>query len=333
MTDDELILNIAEILEALGPFKKSARRELKWRTTEQLANLLWQSDAHLHLNNLDELLTQYEARYRERLKRGLTPDALIRRAVYPDRTTALPLWGATSHHGHPWLDQPAEQRMDPPDDIPDCQRVPESAPRVFLSHANVDHILAASVATALAAMRIGPWMFETNVGYGQNIANCVRDAMKECCCCIVLVTRDSIASLWVLTELHNALNVGRPCVLVFDCADELLLKLLKSLTFHYPNGMFDTSVEYDRNVLVELQSAYAKRQDHATRAERYESQVHDFLATLPLYLNHLAQTAFAFPSLPQNWSGPLVLSAFGAIQELVAVYQAPLDLPSASSYR
>jgi hypothetical protein len=97
------------------------------------------------------------------------------------------------------------------------------------------------------------------------------------------------------------------------------------LTFHYASGMFDTSVEYDRNVLFELQGAYAKRQPHESRAARYESQVHDFLATLPLYLNHLIQPAFAFPSLPQSWSGPLVLSAFGAIREVVADYQARLS--------
>lgn len=318
MGEDELIRQIATILDGLGPFAKGAPRESKWLTTEQLANKLWQTDAHLHLKDLDESLSQYEAEYRERLEKGLKPDALIRRAVYPDRTTALPLWGATSHHGQPWLNQPAQQRMDPPDDIADSRRVSESAPHVFLSHASVDESLAASVAEALAKMNIGTWMFETNVGYGQNIAHCVRDAIKECSCCFALVTRDSISSLWVLTELHNALNVGRSCFLVLDSSDDLLLSLLKSLVFHYPNEMFDISVHYDKEVLAELQSAYAKRQDPGSRADRYQSQVVDFLATLPLYLNHLAQPAFAFPSLPQTWSGPLILNGFGAVQELVS---------------
>jgi hypothetical protein len=48
--------------------------------------------------------------------------------------------------------------------------------------------------------------------------------------------------------------LGRPCVLVFDCADDLLLRLLKSLTFHYAGGMFDTSVEYDLSVHLSLTS-------------------------------------------------------------------------------
>jgi len=317
MADDETIIRIASILDALGPFAKGTPRQLKWRTTEQLANQLWETEAHVNLKPLDELLRQYEATYRERLRKGLEPDALIRRAVYLDRITALPLWGATSHHGQPWLNQSAEQRTDPPDDIPDSWCVPESAPRVFLSHASVDERLAGDVAEALAEVQIGTWMFETNVGYAQIIADCVRDAMKECCCCVALVTRDSIASLWVLTELHNALNVGRPCLLVFDSSDGLLLSLLKSLVFHDARGMFDTLVQYDQNALVELQKVYAARQDHRSRADRYKSQVHDFLATLPLYLDHLAQSAFAFPSLPQSWSGPLALKPFGAIGDLV----------------
>jgi hypothetical protein len=166
-------------------------------------------------------------------------------------------------------------------------------------------------------MGIGTWMFETNVGYGQNIANCVRNAMRECSCCVVLVTRESIVSLWILTELHNALNVGRPCIVVFDASDDLLLRLLRSLAFRDLSGMFDTLVQYDKQIVVGLRSAYASHPRHESRVDRYESQVHDFLASLPLYLNHLTQPAFAFPNLPQTWSGPLLLSDFGKIEELI----------------
>lgn len=241
--------------------------------------------------------------------------------MYPDRTTALPLWGATIHHGQPWLNQPAVLRTDPADDLRNSRRVPESAPTIFLSHASLDGKLAAIVAEALAAMEIGAWMFETNVAYGQNIANCIRDAMKECSCCIGLVTRESIASLWVLTELHNALNVGRPCFLVLDAADTLLVGLLSSLVFHYPSGMFDTSVDYDKGAISELEIAYATLQDGESRVQRYRLQVHDFLATLPLYLDHLQQPAFAFPRLPQGWSGPLVLNDFSSLWD--AIYKLP----------
>ena len=152
---NDVILRVAKILEDLGPFPKTAPRHQKWRTTEQLANALWHSDAHLHLEELDQLLTQYEAEYRDQLKRGINPVALIRRAVYPDRTTALPLWGATVHHGQPWLSQSSGQRADPPEDFPDLEGVPESAPHVFLSHASGDSSLAGDIARTLAAKQIG----------------------------------------------------------------------------------------------------------------------------------------------------------------------------------
>jgi len=317
MADDELIRRIATILEKLGPFAKNAPRESKWMTTEQLANELWQADAHVHLKDLDESLSRYEAEYREQLNTGLDTNTRIRRAVYPDRTTALPLWGATRHHGQPWRNQSGDLRMDPPDDIPDSLRVSESAPHVFLSHASVDKTLTKCVAEALAKMKIGTWMFETNIGYGENIANCVRDAIKECTCCAVLVTRDSISSLWVLTELESAQNTGRRCYLFLDSSDDLLVRLLTSLVFHYPQLTFDNSVECNPRVLAELQSAYSERHGTGTRSDRYLDQVMAFLATLPLYLNHLTQAVFAFPGLPPSWSGPLTIRAFGAVRDLV----------------
>jgi hypothetical protein len=146
LTDSELLQTIAGILEALGPFTTDTPRHLKWRTTEQLLSALRQLGLNVDLQELDGLLQRYEAEYRGRLTRGLAPNALVRRAVYPDRTTALPLWGATSRHGQPWLNQPASERIEAAIDIPATRRVPASAPRAFLSHASVEEILAASIA-------------------------------------------------------------------------------------------------------------------------------------------------------------------------------------------
>jgi hypothetical protein len=81
MADNEIILRVPTIPNSLGPFAKDTPCQVKWRTTEQLANALWDSDAHHHLEHLDELLTQYEAKYRHRIESGLKPDALIRCAL------------------------------------------------------------------------------------------------------------------------------------------------------------------------------------------------------------------------------------------------------------
>jgi hypothetical protein len=85
-------------------------------------------------------------------------------------------------------------------------------------------------------MQSAAWVFETNVGYGQKISRSVGNAIKGCSCCIAFVTRRSIASLRVLTELHNTLSLGKLCLLVLDASDDLLVELIK---------MFGLLVQYD----------------------------------------------------------------------------------------
>jgi len=77
MADDELIRRIATVLEKLGPFAKNTPRESKWMTTEQLANELWQADAHLPLKDFEKSPSRYEGRYRKRINTGLDPNARI----------------------------------------------------------------------------------------------------------------------------------------------------------------------------------------------------------------------------------------------------------------
>src|SRR5690349_9116563 len=81
-----LLSRVATLLDALGPFPPGAKRDEKWRTTDQLANELglFGRDA---VARLDQVLREHEAGGLERLKIGQGPERLIRRAKYPDRTT------------------------------------------------------------------------------------------------------------------------------------------------------------------------------------------------------------------------------------------------------
>jgi hypothetical protein len=302
-----LLTRVAGLLDQLV-FTPEARREEKWRTTEQIANELGLFHAD-EIDSLDQILRQEEDRCLDRLANNLCSEAVIRRAKYPDRTTALPLWGSVKHHGRPWPGHRPD-RSDPPDDIPPSLRVPDTSPHVFLSHTRQDMLLALRLAEAFAAMQIGTWRFETHIEQRIDIANCVRKAIAEAACLVAFVTRRSIASLWVLTELHTALKAGVPVVLVIDTDDPLLLKLFESVRFLHPNGMFDQSVEYDQAVICPLTWDYARHESKA-RAARYPSQVRDFLATLPSYLGisllgttqRIWQPALAFPKPPAAWSG------------------------------
>ena len=99
--------------------------------------------------------------------------------------------------------------IDPAEDLPSTLAVPEGAPHVFLSHASDDRSTAHRLAEALAAMQVGSWRFESHIDQRGYIADCVRKAIPEADALVALVTRNSVASLWVLTELHTAANPNR----------------------------------------------------------------------------------------------------------------------------
>jgi hypothetical protein len=318
--DPKLLASVAALLDKLGPFTSKTRREDKWRTTDQIANELGLFCAN-EIDHLNQVLREHEARCLKRSENGPPPEAVIRRAKYPDRTTALPLWGSITRHG--WIGNRPD-RSDPPDDIPCSLRVPDTSPHVFLSHTHQDVDLALRLAEAFAAMQIGSWRFETHILQREDIADCVRKAIAETACLVALATRYSIASLWVLTELETALKARVPVVLVVDTDDALLLKLLESVRFPHlpPNGNVDNSVEYCRGVISPLNRDYALRETKSSRAGRYANQVHDFLSTLPGYLSSILpgttqrvwRPALAFPQLPARWSGAVI--KLGDLQEL-----------------
>jgi TIR domain len=318
---EELLSRVAGLLDAIGPFSSSAKRHEKWRTTDQLANELGLLGCDA-VARLDQVLRQHEAEGLDRLERGLAPERIVRRAKYPDRTTALPLWGSTKHHDQPWSGHRPE-RSDPAEDLPSSLAVPEGAPHVFLSHAKDDAQATLRLAEALAAMGVGAWRFETHIDRGGNIAECVRVAIAEADALVALVTRTSIASLWVLTELHTSLGTQRTVVLVVDASDPLLLQLLESARFRNPDEDFDLSVEYDHHLVELLRQDYAGRQSQS-RADRYEAQVRDFMATLPRYLGSVSsdgrrvwRPVLAFPSPPEQWSGFIALVSLDGLPSRV----------------
>lgn len=321
----KLLARVSELLDDLGPFTSATPREDKWRTTEQLAHELelFGSD---ETDRIDQVLRGHEAECLERLERGLpAEEAVIRRAKYPDRTTALPLWGSVKHLGPPWVGHRPD-RTDPPDDVPASLRVRNSAPQVFLSHTHQDVSLALRLAEALAAMEIGSWRFETHIDQRGVIADCVKHAIDETACLVALVTRHSIASLWVLTELQTSLRAGVPVALVVNTDDALLLQLLQTVRFpdiEWRNDFY-LPVKYDQEIAALLEQDYAARETES-RAKRYRNQMHDFLATLPLYLGSIPpgkeervwRAALSFPRLPAEWSGVVKLGELAELRSRI----------------
>jgi hypothetical protein len=314
--DTELLTRVTALLNALGPFPQGATRAEKWRTTDQLANelKLFGRDA---VNRLDQVLRKHEVQGLELLEKGMAPERVVRRAKYPDRTTALPMWGSTKYHGQPWSGHRPD-RSDPAEDLPQRLAVPAGMPHVFLSHTHDDASVALRLAEEMAAMSIGSWRFESDIEQHGDIADCVRKAINEAdalVALVALVSRSSIASLWVLTELHTALHGEKTVMLVVDASDPLLLQLLETARFPHPDEDFDLSVEYDHRIEQILKQDYGRRHPES-RTERYDAQVRDFMATLPRYLGSLSsnnhrvwRSIFALPNLPTLWSGFLKLES------------------------
>jgi hypothetical protein len=314
-SDREIIRAITAILDALGPIHAKARREEKWRRADQLANEIDRPKEGITIDRVADVLTRYEAAIRDRMKHGLPPDAVVRRATYPDGTTVLPLWGSTKHHGQPWLEQSSANRVDEPSDIPTALQLPEEAPCVFLSHTSQDTDLAFRLASDIARLGFRSWMFETHIEQRGPIAECVRTALATCKRCLALVTRDSIASLWVLTELQTALKAGTPVTLVLDASDEALVRLFESVRFSHAELRDDLSVLYDAELVAQMRDDYTRRHS-SRRANAYQEQARDFLATLPVYLS--GRTAIAYPRFPTSWRSVVPLSGLNELERELA---------------
>ena len=310
--ENRLFERVVKILKDLGPFSADALRNEKWRTTEQLAYELGLFDKY-NIDFLEKILKDHESKAIERLHNGLTPNALLRSAKYPDRTSALTLWGSVEYHGQPWLEK-QPYRMDQPDDIPETLFVDNDAPAAFLSHTCQDKNLAINLAEELAKREIRSWMYETHIQHRGIIAECVRKAIRESDCILNLVTRDSIASLWILTELHTAVEGNKPVALILNSDDIQLLELFESVRFQNPDEDFDHSVECNWDILEILKKEYSRHQGKS-RSDRYKDQAKDFLKTLPMYLRIISPDtgqkilgpAYSFPNLPSSWCGAFTL--------------------------
>ena len=80
---------------------------------------------------------------------------------------------------------------------------------VFLSHSSEDRTFAASVAALLRRHRVPTWYSETNIGGAQQWLDEIGAALNRCDWFIVLLSPNSVTSMWVKRELSYALTQNR----------------------------------------------------------------------------------------------------------------------------
>jgi TIR domain len=78
--------------------------------------------------------------------------------------------------------------------------------KVFISHARKDIALVRKVASALKASGFEVWEEDQEIFPGENWAEKVAQALKECEAMVVLLTPEALSSSWVQDEIFYALG-------------------------------------------------------------------------------------------------------------------------------
>jgi hypothetical protein len=77
---------------------------------------------------------------------------------------------------------------------------------VFLSHSNMDREKASELAETLRRHSIPVWYSKTNINGAQEWHEEIGKALKRCDWFIVILSKESIKSVWVKREMLYALN-------------------------------------------------------------------------------------------------------------------------------
>jgi len=109
--------------------------------------------------------------------------------------------------------------------------------RVFVSYSHEDHKIAEALTAQLRAVDVQVWA-DRDVSPGENWALAIGKALEQSDAMIVLVSPQSMASLWVQRELEYALTSprfeGRLIVVEIKPTTHLpwILRKLKSIRFY-----------------------------------------------------------------------------------------------------
>jgi hypothetical protein len=84
-------------------------------------------------------------------------------------------------------------------------KMPEGAPRVFLSYTSDDTALAERIATALQANGIDTWWDKWCIAAGDSLRQKIDEGLGECTHFLVLLTPQSVGKPWVNQEMDAGL--------------------------------------------------------------------------------------------------------------------------------
>jgi len=82
-----------------------------------------------------------------------------------------------------------------------------TADHIFISHATADDVFVRDLRQALESLGLSVWVDSRNLRGGDKLAREIEQAIEDARQVIVVLSPNTINSLWVRREIHKALEV------------------------------------------------------------------------------------------------------------------------------
>lgn len=137
--------------------------------------------------------------------------------------------------------------------------------KVFISHSSNDHPFVERLVERLNADGIETWLDDADIALGESIPAAIEKGLSESQYFVAILSKSSVASDWVKTELNVAINklIKKEIVIIpvlLDItADEMpaLISFLKGITFSESN--WDACYSELKKVILNKNESYALR--------------------------------------------------------------------------
>ena len=83
---------------------------------------------------------------------------------------------------------------------------------VFISYSTKNQKAADATRSLLSRRKIDTWMAPYDIPAGSSYAEVIPDALKNCACVVLLLTKDAQQSPWVSKEVERAINYRKTIV-------------------------------------------------------------------------------------------------------------------------
>lgn len=283
---------LSKKLEQLPSVYEGVNREESYMTAEQI-KLWWGTRC-----SAEEIQQALVNRWQLDLLNNIRP------AKYPDQHSLLLLWGHKTR-----LRPNSEVRLHNEDEPLELEvlHLPEDAPQLFVSFSSKDLVLAVKMRKCLAELGFGTWLYVTNIKKDRLISEIVQSGIKNCVGVVALLTRVSIGSAWVYTEVNVSINSGKPVFGIFDAMDAELIQLLQAW---HPDRTFNSKS-------LEIAPFVKWYSDNIGEhhIDGYTTSLCDLLNTLNKYSGLVL-----YPTRPKNWNGEDIFLDFRELEEKLKIF-------------